>query len=70
MSEGRIRAMAVGVRSAMRVDWVALTAGIIGAGVAIVALMILLERDRAQPFDCVPHSDQGLAQIAVAPCTP
>lgn len=45
MPEGRIRAMAVGVRSAMAVDWIALTTGIAGVGVAMISLMIMLDRD-------------------------
>jgi len=70
MPEGRIRAMAVGVRSAMRVDWIALSAGIIGAGIAMIALMILLERNSVQSPDCAPHLEQAHTEATVDPCAP
>jgi hypothetical protein len=60
--------MAVGVRDAMTVDWIALTLGIIGAGVAIIAFMIMLERDTATSHDCVVHAEQIEGAAADVAC--
>ena len=60
--------MAVGVRSAMAVDWIALTAGIIGAGVAIIAVMIMLERNTGTAHDCEPHPDTAQQVGTAEPC--
>tara|TARA_R110002049_G_scaffold16398_1_gene65407 strand:- start:387 stop:548 length:162 start_codon:yes stop_codon:yes gene_type:complete len=44
--------MAVGVRKAVSRDWVALTIGITGAGVAIIALILMLDREPQHLPDC------------------
>jgi len=71
MPQGRIRAIAVGVRGAMTVDWVALTAGIFGSGVAIIALMVMLERGgttSGTEHDCTPHPEGAESAVVDAPC--
>jgi len=68
MPEGKMRGMAVGVRNAMAVDWMALTLGVIGAGAAIIALIVLLERDAGTTHDCVVHSDQAQGASASESC--
>jgi len=68
MPQGRIRAIFVGVREAMSVDWIALTLGIIGAGVAIISLMVMLERNGPTAHDCVVHADQAEAAVADEDC--
>jgi methionine-rich copper-binding protein CopC len=60
--------MAVGIRGTMTVDWIALTLGIIGAGAAIIALMIMLERDTATSHDCVVHADQAEGAVTDVAC--
>ncbi len=68
MPQGRIRAIAVGVRSAMAVDWIALTTGIVGVGVAMIALLIILDRDDAGG-QLVPLCEDATAGVvSEAPC--
>ncbi len=52
----------------MAVDWIALTAGIIGAGVAIIAVMIMLERNTGTAHDCEPHPDTAQQVGTAEPC--
>lgn len=68
MSEGRIRAMAMNAGGVMRVDWVALTLGIIGSGLAIIALIVMLERGGASSHDCVEHADQAQTTAVADAC--
>lgn len=60
--------MAVGVRGAITVDWVALTLGIIGSGIAIIALIVMLERDGLSVHDCGELSDPAQDRATVEPC--
>lgn len=60
--------MAVGARSAMTVDWIALTLGIIGSGLAIIALIVILERGGASSHDCVVHAVQEEGAAVAEPC--
>lgn len=52
MPRGKARAIVVGARRALAVDWIALTIGICGAGLAIIAVLLMLDQSPEGTPDC------------------